>query len=400
MEAYEDPKFYVGVVTDDGTTREEYRYAVDWSRGGYDASSGLYRVVPRLIRMTPGGLAEILDPPAAGGPPVWHPRNDTGGASIHWRDVNGVFAKSLLAPSARGQAADLNDWADPPNAQTWPAVTLTINPATGLLQWSAPLFNPDNPFDSRAIFNANNTANIVDVVMYADYTPFIRRVTTDSADDDAPSAYWNQADSGRNTFFWRRSYSDTDTPHFGRPSFMHRSYTRALHVGHPAINSIGTVRDMTLGEDLVAGDTFVLHSDRNGVIIVEPTPETSMSRIGHRIAVTYTDATGTARTDEYHRVLGWSLETPVPVNTVTSEGPLRVIPETYVVDPDGSGGSGDEFDTVRYWLVWASPRGVYDTRTAGDGGQRVHQSSDVYLAVVAPDYHSLIADLEVPRLEP
>jgi len=79
------------------------------------------------------------------------------------------------------------------------------------------------------------------------------------------------------------------------------------------------------------------------------------------------------------------------INAVTSEGPVRVTPEVYTVD---------DFETVRYWLTWSSPRGIYDTRAEGDGGQRVHQSSDIYVAVVAPDHSSVIADLEVPRLEP
>jgi hypothetical protein len=316
------------------------------------------------------------------------------------------MARALLAPSVRSEAmGDLdgtgtNAWDDSTKAGPWQAVTLTINPASGMVQWSSPLFNPDNPSDNMAVFNETNTPDIVDVVVYADYTPFIRRATTDRADDDTPSAFHNAGDSGRLTVFWRRSYGDTDTPHFGRPSFMHRSWTRSIQVGRPAIDSIRAVIDLTEDPTETATNvTYSVLSDANGVIEITPDPATSTRRIGHRIEVQYDDANGVLR-EEQHRVIGWSLETPIPVNTVTSEGPVRAIAETYEVDPDGSAGSGDEFDTVRYWLAWASPRGVYDMRPAAGDGQRVHRSSDVYLAVVAPEHSSLIADLEVPRLEP
>ncbi|MGI5816671.1 MAG: hypothetical protein ACOX9R_01095 [Armatimonadota bacterium] len=394
--AYADPMFYVGVVTDDGTTLRQFVYAVEWSQGSYNPATGLYTVLPRLVRMTDTGLEELQDSPDPAIPSVWHPFDDSLNGAVYWQTINGVNAKALLAPSARGDALDADAWTDPANAEPWPAVTLTINPSSGMVQWSSSLFNPDNPDDRSAVFNAQNTPNLRDVVVYADYTPFIRRVTTDSADDDSPSAFWNQGDSGRMTVFWRRSYGDTDTPHFGRPSFMYRSYTRAVQVGRPEIGSITTVRDETLNEVLdVAAGQYQLRSATSGVIDIEPDPVTSLSRIGHRIAVTYQDADGATRT-ERHRVVGWSLETPVPINAVISEGPVRVTPEVYTVDPGGI----TPFETVRYWLTWSSPRGVYDLRPAAAGGQRVHQSSDVYLAVVAPEHSSLIADLEVPRLEP
>ncbi len=409
---YDDPRFYVAVVTDDGTTRRQLIYAVEWNRGSYDASTGLYTVMPKLVRMAGDGLHQLHDPVAADVAPVWHPYDDSTDSATYWRDINGVYSKALLAPSARDEALELAQWdpaTDLEDIQRWAAVTLIVNPASGTVQWSSPLFNPDNPADRLAVFNTNNTENLVDVVMYADYTPFIRRVTTDRADDDSPSAFWDQGDGGRMSVFWRRSYGDADTPHFGRPSFLHRTYTRAIQVGSPAINSVTTVMDRTqlrdadgnafrLDEELTAHDpasgiappaSYILHSNDNGVLQIEPDPGTSIARIGHRIAVQYEGARG-PRTEQ-HRVVGWSLETPVPINAVTSEGPVRVTPEVYTVD---------DFETVRYWLTWSSPRGIYDTRAEGDGGQRVRQSSDIYVAVVAPDHSSVIADLEVPRLEP
>ncbi|MFW5866234.1 MAG: hypothetical protein ACOCX2_00365, partial [Armatimonadota bacterium] len=128
LRSYEDPMFYVGVVTDDGES--QFVYAVEWTRGSYDASTGLYRVLPRFIRMTGGGPGELHAPPDDAGPPVWHPYDDSAdsanpdaaGQSVFWRDVGGgaVNAKALLAPSARGQVLGLEDetgtpvdaWAD------------------------------------------------------------------------------------------------------------------------------------------------------------------------------------------------------------------------------------------------------------------------------------------------
>lgn len=391
---YDDPMFYVGVVTDDGTGPRQRLLAVEWSQGSYNPSTGLYQVLPRFVEMDPvsGGLLELPDPAdPATDPALVHPNDDSLGSAIYRRPVGGVSARALLAPRARQEAMD---GAAP---ERLPAVTLEISPASGLLRWSSSLFNPDNPLDSGAVFNDQNTPNIVDVVVYADYTPFVRRATTDAADDDSPSAFWNAGDSGRLTLFWRRSYADTDTPHFGRPSFLHKTYTRAIQVGRPAINTIVSVVDRTVDPDPAAPEVnlpYSLVSANNGVIDVEANPATALSRIGHRVEVTYTDAAGIKRT-ENHRVVGWSLETPVPINAVTNEGPVRVIPEIYTVSA-----GGEEFDTVRYWLVWASSRGVYDMRAAGSDGQRVQQSADVYLAVVAPDHSSLIADLEVPQLEP
>ncbi len=390
---YDDPMLYVGVVTDDGTGAAQSLYAVEWSEGAYNAATGLYQVLPRLIGLDvlSGSLAELPDPAdPANDPALPHPNDDSATDAIYWRAIGGVNAKALLAPRARQEAMDGSA------PEGLPAVMLTINPASGMVQWSSSLFNPDNPFDSQAVFNEQNTPNIVDVVMYADYTPFTRRATTDMADDDSPSAFWNAGDSGRLTVFWRRSYADTDTPHFGRPSFLYKTYTRAIQVGRPPIAGMGSVIDRTVHPTGAAPDvTYNVLSPANGVIEIGTSPATSLSRIGHRIAVTYTDGAGVSRTEQ-HRVIGWSLETPVPINAVTSEGPLRVIPEVYDVDP----GSGDVFTTVRYWLAWSSSRGVYDMRGAAADGQRVHQSPDVYLAVVAPEHSSLIADLQVPRLEP
>jgi len=373
LETYVDPKFYVGVVTDTGGTRIETLYAMSWRDGSYDRATGTYTVTPVLTGIDAGGTFDLPLNPG-------HPDNDHLG--------------ELIAPGARRDAEDAGAFAAPGDYEEWPSVTLQISPASGTLNWSSPLFNPDNPGDALSVFNLGNTADIVEVVMYADYTPFVRRVTTDAADDDSPSAFYDLGESSRLTVFWRRAYGDTDTPHFGRPAFMHRTYTTALQVGRPplAAGNITEVWDLTAGVALVDGVGYRLTSPENGIIQIYPDMTTAQGLVGHRIRVTYVDGAGGTQVEQ-HRVVGWSTETPVPVNAVLSEGPLRVFPEIYTI-------AGTNAQTVRYWLAWASGRPVYDLRAANNNGQQVHQSSDVYLAVVAPEYSSLIADLQVPRLGP
>lgn len=370
--SYVDPKFYLGVVVDTGTGPMERLYDIEWANGRYDASTGLYQVTPVLTQLTSAGLADLPLNPG-------HPDNDHLG--------------ELLAPTVRNDSAVQDAFtAGAGDYEDWPSVTLMIDPASGTLNWSAALFNPDNPSDRLAVFNETNTPGIADVVMYADYTPFVRRVTTDQANDDSPSAFYDLGGSSRLTVFWRRNYGDTDTPHFGRPSFMHRTLTTAVQVGRPPINAITSVTDLTSGEALVDGTSYVVAEPNDGIIVVEPGEPASLPRAGHRIEVHYTDGGGVSRTEQ-HRVIGWSIETPVPVNTVVSEGPLRVIPEVYETTVGAT-----TFNSVRFWLVWSSTRGVYDLRSAAAGGQRVHEAADLYLAVVAPEYANLISDLEIPQL--
>lgn len=371
LEEYVDPKFYLGVITENAGVRRETLYTLSWTVGAYNADTGLVEVTPVLTGI---GASGAFDLPLNPG----HPDNDHLG--------------ELIAPSARADAEEEDAFAAAGDYEDWPSVTLSINPASGTLGWSSHLFNPDNPADPLAVFNTGNTTDLVDVVMYADYTPYIRRVTTDPADDDSPSAYYDLGGSSRLTVFWRRSYGDTDTPHFGRPSFMHRTYTTALQLAQPPVTlgNITEVFDLTTGVALAQGTEWGLASPENGIILIDPSATTYPGYAGHRIRVTYTDAQGFTQ-KEQHRVVGWSIETPVPVNTVISEGPLRVVPEVYTVP-------GDSFQTVRYWLIWSSARPVFDLRTAAAGGQVVQQSADVYMAAVAPEYGSLIADVQVPQL--
>jgi hypothetical protein len=75
------------------------------------------------------------------------------------------------------------------------------------------------------------------------------------------------------------------------------------------------------------------------------------------------------------------------------------VPERYDV-PSGVGGG--TLQAVRYWLFWSSPRGVWDLRLVEDnantryrpsGGAApdlpIHTSTDIYTAVVAPEFGML-----------
>ncbi len=369
---YNDAKFYLSVVADDG---EEWIYAVLWDEGSYDRSTGLYTVIPQLVRIAPG--FEGLEAHFVEGIPVWHPFEDEEEGFI--REINGTLARALLSPRARDDAEALGAWDDPAAAQRWPAVTLEINPASGTLTWSTMLFNPDDPEDPAAVFNEENMPGIADVMMYADYTPFIHRVTTDDANDDSPSAFFDVAGSGRLDVFWRRSYGDNDAPHFGRPTFLHRAWTRTVHLGDEGATG-PTVNDLTIG-DSPEWDL------ENGVLTVSPLAGLSPVSIGHFIEVAYTDGEGNPRT-ERHRVPGWTAEKPIPVNNVIGEGPLSVFPEVR---------SLNGVDISRFWLAWSSPREVFDP--GYEGGGRIRQSTDIYTGVVVLDHGSLIPEVEILRAD-
>ena len=87
--------------------------------------------------------------------------------------------------------------------------------------------------------------------------------------------------------------------------------------------------------------------------------------------------------------MGWSADTPVPINSVTADGPLTVVPEYYTYKV-----GSNSFNTTRYWLFWSSPRPVYDLRAAASNGEAIHQSSDAYSAVVVPQIDNLTREIE------
>ena len=360
---YGDPEFFVGGVTNSGGVLAPTVYRLTWTKGTYERATGTYIVTPMLTEIRAAGDVDIAIPPG-------HP---------HASHVN-----ELLEPSTRMNVTPAMP------IEEWPSVRVRINPASGTVTWSAPLFNPDAPGDPRAIFNTDYDADILDVLMYANYTPYVYRVTTDGANDDSPSAFYDLGESSRLTVFWRRSFGTADTPHFGRAAFMHKTYTTALQVGQPPINPAPAAITLV---DLNDGGTVPYAVDGpNGIITI-----TDDSRVGNLIRVSYTSLGAAGAQTEVHRIVGWSTETPVPVNSVVSEGRLRVVPEIYSI-PDGVGGPG--VDVVRYWLLWSSPRASYDVRADTSDGQNVKQSSDVYCAVVSPEYGSLIREADVPRVGP
>ncbi len=331
-----DPQFYIGLVYDDGSTD---MYAISWSEpNAYDQARGVYRI---LSPMTTALGTVTVDP-----------------------------------------------------LPVLPA--LEIDPASGAVVFATPLFNPSTPADLSCALNTTPTgsggaglpAGLTDVVLYADYTPFIWRLTTEGAADDCPNAFLETDPSGsvveqkRLSVFWRRSHAAADPPHFGRTSFMYRAWTLSVQVNRPPISSVGgiAIYDPTVpGFVPYGGATYVNAAD--GIITFDPGTE------GEVFSITYDSAVDGGTYTETHRVLGWSEEVPVAVDTVASEGPLSVSQEVY---PVASGLPGTAISAVRYWLFWSSSRALYDLRLPVANGSDLKQTADIYCATVVPDYATLV----------
>ncbi|HEY3397104.1 MAG TPA: hypothetical protein VGM19_05525 [Armatimonadota bacterium] len=338
-----DPRFYVAIVR--GAT--ENLYSVDWdpARARYIRARGVYQVTPILA-------------PVGGAPTL---------ATLGIPNNGGV----LINPLAGGNP-----------------VIMEIEPASGTVTFSSPLFNASNPSDTGAICNRGiaGLAGLTNVVLLADYTPFIFRVTESEASDDSPNVF-AEADSAdrqqlRLVFFWRRSYTQKDTPHFGRTDFMYKTWTLGTQVAFPPISGASVTGAagnfsvnqnagiVTLGGNAATTGVFWLQSPYEGAAV----------------EVRYSGADGANHT-EIHRVMGWSQEQPVPVDTVQNEGPLRVAAEPVPL-------LGGAMTSWRYWLIWSSPRPVYDLRAAGNNGAVIHQSSDVFLGAVVPPYGTGLREQE------
>jgi len=287
-------------------------------------------------------------------------------------------------------------------------LTLEIDPAAGVAQFSSPLynqsveeyrrlFNPAASVDPSTVFNsamASGGVPLADVVMDGWYIPYVWRVTRSGAQDDSPSAFYGVSTANRLTVFWRRSYPASEAPHFGRAAFMYKVLSNSIYVGRPPVAGNPTFTDLTAGGAVTptAGDN------------ASGTYTFPASLDGHYLQVEYSGPGGMDYI-ERHQVVGWSTENVVPVDTVIGEGPLVAVPEMYEV-PDGGGGGG-VMPAVRYWLFWSSPRGVWDmrlaedpdgTRAPGAGGvpdMPVHTSTDIYSAVVAPEFGSLRPEMTV-----
>lgn len=358
-----DPQLYLGLVYA-GAPSTPILYQVSWASASYSRARGVYRGVP-VFTPIPGG-------PALPGTGVIHDagvlRNPLGGGN---------------------------------------PVVMEIEPSTGTVTFSAPLFNDSNPADLGAVFNTTEPGlgTLTNVMIYADYTPFIFRLTTSDAADDSPNAF-AEIDATdpyqlRLVFLWRRSYSQKDTPHFGRTSFMYKTWTLGTQVARPPIAGGLAVAAWTgvAFAPLTLGTDYTVNPS-SGIITVTADGYAGGSTDGvfwlqsafdgARVQIGYTDGLGAGWTEE-HRVIGWSQETPVPVDTVQNEGPVRAVPEIYTVSTE----TGAAVSAVRYWLAWSSPRPVYDLRLPGAGGSVVHQSSDIYLGAVVPHYGVALREQEI-----
>jgi hypothetical protein len=369
-----DPALRLGLVYDaagDGMAPTVQWFNVLWQaadRGEYLRSQGTYRVTPILTAFTAGAT-----PPAA--------------CTIPVTMTNGTRGWYLRDPGVPGGARQ---------------VALEVAPASGVLQFSSPLYDlaieefrriyaPTAPVDPTAVFNSSMTSGglpLANVVVNAWYTPYIWRVTRSGAQDDSPSAFYHMSSANRLTVFWRRSYPASEAPHFGRAAFMYKVLSNSVHVGRPPVSAAPTFTDLSAGGTV----TPVTSDDTSGVYTFAPALQ------GHYLAADYAGP-GRARYSERHQVVGWSTDTAVPVDTVVGEGPLAAVPELYNV-PSGTGNA--MLPAVRYWLFWSSPRGVWDLRLVEDNaGTRyrpsgaaapdlpIHTSTDIYTAVVAPEFGTL-----------
>jgi len=116
---------FVGIVTHAGGVLAPTLYRLTWTEGTYERSTGTYVVTPMLTEVLAAGDVDIAVPPG-------HP---------HASHIN-----ELIEPSTR-MTIDSGAFATPPTVtpEEWPSVRLRINPASGTVTWSAPLFNPDAP---------------------------------------------------------------------------------------------------------------------------------------------------------------------------------------------------------------------------------------------------------------
>jgi hypothetical protein len=358
-----DPHFYLGLIRPGGATPDVYD--ISWTNGVYNRARGVYHVTPTF---TPVGNAPALPWANSQAP------NPLGGGGL---------------------------------------VTMDIEPASGTVTFSAPLYNPANWADTTTVFGGPAFSAYNNVALYADYTPFIFRVTTSDANDNCPNAF-AEVDSAdpnqlRLVFLWRRVYAQKDTPQFGRTGFMCKTWTLGTQVGQPPFTSgapdeVQAWKDPTQttwgGQQVLTAGTDYTFNPASGIVSMLPDGGYAAGNPGvfwlksqydgSRLRIAYNGSQA-----EEHRVLGWSRETPVPVDTVQNEGPLRALPEVYTVSTNNA--TYPQMSVVRYWLTWASPRPVYDLRlpAANSSGSVVQQSSGIYCATVVPAYDQDLREQEV-----
>jgi hypothetical protein len=287
----------------------------------------------------------------------------------------------------------------PIEPRTGRPLEMRVDPAAGMVQFSAPLFNPTNPADPATFFNSTAYAGIRDVQLWAEYTPYVYRLCRDDANDDSPSAFFDyagpnlavpagmtaqaRASLGHFMVFWRRSHASSAAPHFGRTSFMYRSFTTAVTVPPAPIARVVGVTDVTPGLPPLAMP--VVGQDLQAGLIGLPAASGGQGTGGRRVRIEYDIDNSPPTIIHYATVQGWGEEKRANVDTVFSEGPLVVKREWYTLDVE-TGTPPNVLQSTqhlaRYWLFWTSPRSWYDP-TVPDEFQR---SRDVYYATVVPDY--------------
>lgn len=362
-----DPVMCIGLIYDtpgDGSRPETNLFRLTWSDGEYLRARGVYRVTPVLY---PFGGATLADPPG-----------EVVGSGYYLRD-----------PKVPGRR-----------------VMMEINPATGTVAFTSPLFNVDNPGDPLAVLDSSmavaSGATLVDVALYGAYYPYVYRVTRNGADDDSPAAFHleeGNVDPSRLSVFWRRSYPVSAAPHFGRSAIMYKSFSQAIQVNRPSIIGITSLTDLLAGTDVTPMSTA--EELARGVIRV------SVGSLGRTLRVEYNSSDGGSYT-ECHQVPGWSVDTPLPIQTGGAEGRLTVKPEVYTIN-NREDQSGATINAVRYWLFWTGLGTVYDMRllnattadTTPDASPRAggtpifYQSADVYTAVVSPNAGPVVRERQV-----
>jgi hypothetical protein len=434
-------------------------YDVTWSgepeRGEYyDAKRGVYVVIPRLRRHDDQFMDLPSWPfgPAAPAGGLGSCRYIPAGASS-----SGQNEYELIEPTTAALPSD----------QKRP-LRMEIDPVLGRIRFSAPLFNSQNPSDRSCVFNTgfSQLANkIEDVFVCANYSAFLRRITTSQADDDCPTAImqsgpWNgnvtapatqarpwgpQSNNNTLQLFWRRTFGTGQAPYYGRSCYMMKQFSWTFRVDHPPMTGPKTSVIVKCGGANYAAGAYrrgpFPQTDPNGSQLVGPgMPTETLSwpvvnqtrddypslapgwneydvdmtngtvslwpgafrwweyahgehvmdyfEPGTTFLVTYTDLNGTVHTDEAHTIGGWSQETIVPIDTVISEGPLRVAEETYTVPARAVPQANDPAPVSwRYWISWTSPRPVYDLRT-----YLPQQSSDIYYCAVQPEFPALVRE--------
>ena len=342
-----DPKLFLAVTSGAGT----FVYSITWLRDDppqqrWVRTRNAYVVQPRFTKIRPDGGADPL-----------------------------FAARAFGSDPPTGYRL-----VDPPTAglPTPQPLMAEINPATGVVTFSSPLFNTEATGDATAVVNTGNFPSSTDVRLYANYTPMVWRVCRDPAADDSPWVFWRPEDTGGLTIFWRRTYSSADPPHEGRSVFLYKQFAPAVQLQYPPVSgtveywdgdsweSLPTPRYATYGETGYVVDTQM-------TLVTLPTV----------MLLQYTGA-GAVR-QERRTFVGWTEERRVPVETEVVVGPFSVARETYPAAP------GAAQTITRFWLAWSSPRAVYDLRS-GAAGQDWRQSADVYLATVVPNLHAVVAE--------